>query len=671
MDYRREIDGLRALALLPVILFHAGFDTLSGGFVGVDVFFVISGYLITTIILAELERGRFSIVKFYERRARRIFPALFLVMVICIPFTWFWLLPTEINDFSQSLVAASVFASNILFWRESGYFDAAAELKPLLHTWSLALEVQYYVLFPPFLVMFWRSGKRRVLVTLVLVFVASLAVAQWAAYANPAAAFYLLPTRCWELLIGTFAAFYLSQEDRTEFGKVAGELGGWLGVALIMYAVFAYSKATPFPGLYALVPTLGAVLVILFATQRTTVGKFLSNKVIVSVGLISYSAYLWHQPLFAFARHRSLTEPSHSVFLLLSVLTFVLAYFSWRYVELPFRGKTLSRFKVFLISGVGSILMIAIGLYGSYKDGFISRLPSNIVWESLGRKLDIKGDICVPVGVVDFPGVMACEFGDKRATKSVILYGDSHAQAISEYLNTKLIQKNIKGIKVALEGCEIVPTIINSRANVESKRDCSKKLSSLFLFMKVKNSDVIVVSRWTFRLYPVGGYIEDMPYKNSEGGVETDAKYREYVALINGGVRFDKEAKRAALEQLIEVILDTNLRLFLIYPVPEIGWNISRLNWNHYQSSGALLDSISIPKEDFESRNRFVENIFDSFAGRKNLIRVKPSEVFCDTFVKHRCVAQHNTVPFYYDDDHLSDVGAKLVVDKFIDEIGR
>ena len=193
MQYRREIDGLRAIAVLPVILFHAGFETFGGGFVGVDVFFVISGYLITTIILGELEQGKFSIVNFYERRARRILPALFLVMLVCIPFAWLWLLPSDMKDFAQSLVAVSVFASNILFWRESGYFDTAAELKPLLHTWSLAVEEQFYVLFPLLLMLFWKLGKRWILVTLGLAFIASLALAQWAAYAKPAAAFYLLP----------------------------------------------------------------------------------------------------------------------------------------------------------------------------------------------------------------------------------------------------------------------------------------------------------------------------------------------------------------------------------------------------------------------------------------------------------------------------------------------
>lgn len=371
MKYRREIDGLRALAVLPVILFHAGFETFSGGFVGVDIFFVISGYLITTIILAELEQGKFSIVNFYERRARRILPALFMVMLVCIPFAWFWLLPSDMKDFSQSLVAVSVFASNILFWRESGYFDTAAELKPLLHTWSLAVEEQYYVLFPLFLMLFWKLGKRWILVTLGLVFLASLAVAQWGLTLKPAAAFFLLPTRGWELLIGAFAAFYLSKANRKDFGKALSEAAGWLGVALIMYAVFAFSKSTPFPGFYALVPTIGTVLIILFATQRTTVGKFVGNKAFVGIGLISYSAYLWHQPLFAFARHKGFSDGSEYVFWFLSVLALIFAFLSWRYVESPFRSrKAICRKKVFGFWFCVTLFLILIGSAGVVSNGF-------------------------------------------------------------------------------------------------------------------------------------------------------------------------------------------------------------------------------------------------------------------------------------------------------------
>lgn len=371
MDYRREIDGLRALAVLPVILFHAGFEIFSGGFVGVDVFFVISGYLITTIILAELEQGKFSIVNFYERRARRILPALFLVMLVCIPFAWCWLLPSDLKDFSQSLVATSVFASNILFWRERGYFDTAAELKPLLHTWSLAVEEQYYVLFPLFLILFWKLGKRWILVTLGLVLLASLALAQWAAYAKPTAAFYLLPTRGWELLIGAFAAFYLSQPNRKDFGNGLSEFGGWLGVVLIFYAVFTYSKATPFPGFHALVPTLGTVLIILFATQQTIVGRFIGNKAFVGIGLISYSAYLWHQPLFAFARSYTFNLLSIQLTTTLIFLSFILAVMSFKYVETPFRVKSkISQIRFFPLSLIGMMFFIFVGAVGHLKDGF-------------------------------------------------------------------------------------------------------------------------------------------------------------------------------------------------------------------------------------------------------------------------------------------------------------
>jgi peptidoglycan/LPS O-acetylase OafA/YrhL len=212
MLYRKEIDGLRALAVMPVIFFHAGFTVFSGGYIGVDIFFVISGYLITSIILVELKSETFSIVNFYERRARRVLPALFLVVAVSLPFAWLWLSPLQLKNFSASLVAVSTFSSNILFWITSGYFDSAAELKPLLHTWSLAVEEQYYLFFPIFLVLTWRFGTRRVIALLVVFFIASLAVAQILVASKADFAFFLLPTRGWELLIGAFIAYYLEEK---------------------------------------------------------------------------------------------------------------------------------------------------------------------------------------------------------------------------------------------------------------------------------------------------------------------------------------------------------------------------------------------------------------------------------------------------------------------------
>jgi len=194
LRYRSEIDGFRAIAVVPVILFHAGFETFSGGFVGVDVFFVISGYLITSIILAEMDEGKFSLIHFYERRARRILPALFVVMAFCVPFAWLWLMPFDMKDFARSLATVSTFSSNFSFWRESGYFDTHTELKPLFHTWSLAVEEQYYILFPLFLLLVRPLGKRWLVAMLIMVALLSLGAAHWGAYNRPAATFYLLPT---------------------------------------------------------------------------------------------------------------------------------------------------------------------------------------------------------------------------------------------------------------------------------------------------------------------------------------------------------------------------------------------------------------------------------------------------------------------------------------------
>ena len=243
MKYRSEIDGLRALAVLPVIFFHAGFEFFSGGFIGVDVFLVISGYLITTIIITEMSEDKFSILNFYERRARRILPALFFVMFLSLPFAWFWLTPNDLKDFGQSLIATSTFSSNILFWLESGYFDTAAELKPLLHTWSLAVEEQYYILFPLFLLVTWHLGLKWIIAILTIVFIISLGLANWGAYNKPNAAFYLLPTRGWELLIGVFLALYINKKSYLK-SNLLNQLFSLLGFGMIAYAIIIFDEST-------------------------------------------------------------------------------------------------------------------------------------------------------------------------------------------------------------------------------------------------------------------------------------------------------------------------------------------------------------------------------------------------------------------------------------------
>jgi len=437
--YRPEIDGLRALAVVPVMLFHAGFKTFSGGFVGVDVFFVISGYLITSIIVAEKQAGTFTLLGFYERRARRILPALFLVMVACIPAARLMLLPSDMKDFSQSMTAVSVFASNFLFWQKSGYFDSAAELRPLLHTWSLAVEEQYYVLFPIFLLLIWRYGMARILVIFSLLGILSLMLANYLIPSEPSAAFYLLPTRAWELLVGATAAIYLTGRVHHVRSQWYRQLATFLGMSLIIIAVIVFDHRTPFPGLYALVPTVGAALIILYATPNTVVGSLLGSRLFVGVGLISYSAYLWHQPLLAFARHGSLHPPSVPLRLTLLTGTFLLAYFSWRFVELPFRKRgVINRKRLFVFAVLASTLFATFGIVGHITRGFESHYLADLDVQKReilaipsGRIFD-NGDCHFHGFDVDdqWKGrFIGCQ---KKYGKAIVVLGDSHGANMYE-----------------------------------------------------------------------------------------------------------------------------------------------------------------------------------------------------------------------------------------------
>lgn len=334
MTYRREIDGLRAIAVMAVILFHAGFSFFSGGFVGVDVFFVISGYLITNILVTDLHNERFSLLGFYERRARRILPALLLVVAVSLVFAHAWMLPSRFVEFCESAIATVLFVANIYFWQTADYFDVMAEHKPLLHTWSLAVEEQFYVFFPIFLFFIWRYARRFLWPLLGFGAVVSLGLAEWAAGTSPTANFFLAPTRAWEFLVGSFCAYLLRRGHVPNHGGLAA-----LGLALLVVAIVAYDSQTPFPSLYALVPVGGTALIVLFGGAGTWVGALLSNRALVGIGLISYSAYLWHQPVFAFARIRALDDLDVLTKIALIGAVLALSYLSWRWVEEPFRRR--------------------------------------------------------------------------------------------------------------------------------------------------------------------------------------------------------------------------------------------------------------------------------------------------------------------------------------------
>lgn len=612
--HRPEITGLRAVAVLPVILFHAGFGVFAGGYVGVDVFFVLSGFLITSIIIREHRAGSFTLARFYERRARRILPALFLVVGLCIPFAICWMRPGELVDFGESLVAVVVFASNILFWRESGYFAGAAELKPLLHTWSLGIEEQYYLFFPLFVGLLLRFRRLWLSVAFAAVAIVSFGISLWLAGAAPEANFYLIPSRAWELMAGSLLALAPTLRPRNSLAL--------LGLALILGPVFLYGASTPFPGVAALPPVLGTVLVIAFADSRSLVGRGLSWSPMVWVGLVSYSAYLWHQPLFAFARLMSPNHPPVWLFLALGGLSLVLAGLSQRYVEAPFIAKPhrFTRRQVFGWSAIGSVLIGSTGLALVIGQGLPGRAPPQPV------KSSIEG--CPAIG----GGVHACPLG-ARGAPSVVLLGDSHAYALADDLSAALARDGRSGVLLHTL-CHPIPGLYDSRGPRKGCEAANARMIAQATAPSV--TDVIVAVRWTLRLAD-----EDKGFDNGEGGIESDAPFRRNLG--------DKpEAVRAYIAAL------QPKRVTLLYPVPEVGWNPARLNMIAH-ARGESLPEITTSADRYRERNAAATAILDSIP---NVRRVRPDALLCD----ERCVAQRNGMSYYADADHLSREGARMVV---------
>ena len=423
MKYRSEIDGLRALAVIPVILFHAGFEIFRGGYIGVDVFFVISGYLITTILIEDIENKRFSIISFYERRARRILPALFFVMFVCIPFAWMWMLPDALENFGQSLVSTSLFSNNILLMLTSAdYWELKAIYKPLLHTWSLAVEEQYYIIFPIFLLFAWRLGKSKVFWMIVFMAMVSLLFSEYAWRKDVDANFYFLPSRIWELFAGSISAFIVYYQGVQKNNTLA-----FLGLVAIIFSIFAFDEKIPFPSFYTLVPVLGVMALVLYADESTIAAKILSTKALVSTGLISYSLYLWHQPIFAFSRIYRQEPLTELVTYIIILSTLLLAILTWKFVESPYRNKAqFSPTKIFGLSACMILIFISFGLYLDRSNGAPNRMFTKDAYQRSSHEIKVAKVERVALEKVEKHSV---------DNDNIFIMGDSFAQDVAYLLS--------------------------------------------------------------------------------------------------------------------------------------------------------------------------------------------------------------------------------------------
>ena len=649
LKYRSDIDGLRAIAIIPVVLYHAGATSIPGGFVGVDVFFVISGYLITLLITAEIDSQSFSLQNFYWRRAKRILPALLAMMGFCAVVGWFVLMPQDYRRLGESLVATSVFLSNVLFWFQLGYFDAAAAEKPLLHTWSLAIEEQFYLFYPLYLVFisgFSRSARVRVTAAMALT---SLLASVLVMDRNPSTAFFLSPFRAWELLLGALLAMGVAPALLPSKRNLISVLG----VGCIAAAVFGYSKETRFPGLAALLPTIGAVMIIWSGTGgKTLVNTVLSSRPFVFVGKVSYSWYLWHFCLLAFANYLSIGGIDTIQAILIVLGSFAIAALSWNFVEQPFRRmKIPTHLRAVVVPTAITAMFVGIGLFITYEKGIASRFTPD--------------SLKILAGATDYnPDRERCLRGDIEAIKrgdlcklnaigddapQFALWGDSQAEAIRAGIERAALMRQRPGVFIGADGC--APLLGIERPDITT---CQLVNEAIINWIRSTPSvtSVILAGRWAI-------WAEGWRYKREDrrpSFVRVFSPNHHETAATNNRAAFAEglNATLAALRQAGKTV-------WLIGPAPEIGFDVPKSLYIDMLRLGRPLD-IRPTDQEFAERQAFVFSTFDEAERTFGVKTIWPDRALCR---EDRCDVQRNGVPLYSDDNHLTNFGSRLLTTTF------
>lgn len=665
MKYRREIDGLRAVAVLPVILFHAGLTFWSGGYVGVDVFFVISGYLITTILIDERERGTYSLLGFYERRARRILPALFLVLLVCIPFAWMWVPPYPFEDFARSMAFAALFISNVHFLEHGGYFDLNADLRPLLHTWSLAVEEQYYLLFPLVLFCLRKFRRAKYLIGFTFLALASLAVAEWGWRNYPSQNFYFTPSRLWEMLAGSLCAALLYQRAPWKSEVLAA-----LGLAMILYSAVVFDAAVPFPSLYTLVPVVGTCLIILFGQAETVTARLLSIRPLVGIGLVSYSAYLWHQPVFAFARIRYAAEVPDWAMLALAGLALVLAWVSWRFIEQPFRGKVPlvlpTRAGILGASLAGIVAFAAFGLWGKANEGFTSRIDFDGS-PYLARLYDqttehgTASGLC-PEASSPILRDLCPAYVAKTPQSRIALLGDSHSRVFLPAFKPASEELDATILLGDKPGCPPLLGVHLARGGGDA-RICRQAVERFAQQARGTGVDtVVLIARWS--LYVSGDY----------DGIDPRSQL-----VKEPGVRFMSEADHVAafeagLRQTLAYYKDAGIRVMVVSQIPQqriipgiLVQNAMLLGLEEDAARRRFEESF-VTREASDALQQRAREIMGAVTAEFDVPVVTLDEAFADG---DRFVWLDGDDSLYMDDDHVSEVGAARLAPLVLEALSR
>ena len=653
LPYRSEIDGLRTVAVLSVILYHAqivvfGNDFFKGGFVGVDIFFVISGYLISRILLSELfEKGKISFLQFYERRARRILPILFTVFIVSFPLAYKYLLPNQFIEYAHSILSATFFGSNIFFYFTNTQYGAEDSLlQPFLHTWSLGVEEQFYILFPIVLLLAYKFAKNHLVTIIAVLILISLQYADWQSTKNTQLNFFMLTSRLWELGIGSLLAFY-----ELKYGRVKHELLNQtmplLGLAMIAHAIVFFNNQTPHPSFITLLPTLGTALIILYSENTTDlVGKTLSWKPIVGVGLISYSMYLWHYPLFAFARIVDTNGLHNDEKYLLILLTIVLSIVSYFVIEKPFRNKQFLNIKKFSVA----IMLLLIAVLGmNWKvietKGFEERFPKIFFKtnKDLGNKvwLDLKDN----KGICHNRIENFCKFGDSNA-KKIFIIGDSIMASYMFDLVERLVS-NYQIIILTSGNC--LPS-----ENIENKKrkDCSHNVNKNRLNKILDEAGNIVITSNLYNHYLTDGLENNVLISKNKKSINEN--YRDSIELLS-----KKNDVIIIYPNLSLPKTNTKNNFFSLMPKSN---NASIIN--NWLNSFPL----AIPKSDIDKQSEYSYSFLNKI-NNHHIHKIYSINLLCNTYKANFCVLNNENDFLFSDIHHISNEGAKLINSLIIDKL--
>ena len=624
LNYRPDIDGLRAIAVLGVVLFHARLG-LSGGFVGVDVFFLISGYLITSIILKDIEAGKFSLISFWDRRVRRIFPALFAVIVVTSIVGWFVLLPTDLGDFGKSVVAQTIFGGNMFFWWNAGYFDTGAASKPLLHTWSLAVEEQYYLLVP-LLALFSSTATRKAIgKVLAVVFLLSLPLCIALTSYAPNSAFYLLPARAWELAIGGLLVVLPSARG----GRVC-QIVGYAGLFMILGAFFMFNEKTAFPGSAALLPTLGTAALIWgngISSSPNSLIRILSFRPLVFVGSISYSLYLWHWPVLIYSEYLSTSLLHWYVRVLLVIISIALSVFSLRFIETPVRIRKLlpTRRALFGFAAFSVCSYFCLGFFVSQYRG----MPSKAKFEAeqyANSRYDFPYTTLVGLSRVE-RGDLAMLGSDTKAPVHLMVWGDSHAMAIVPVIDDLTHASHSR--TAAATYFATAPILeVESTAPDSLKKDSKAWSQAVMQYVRSQRvPNVLLVGRWC-------------TYKRK--------------SLIEGDIPDDYKLGHC-LAETVATLEQAGAKVWILKEVPTYTGIMPRI-LSKAALKGESVETIGMTESQYLVQSQMEDHLLEQAALRGATI-LDPKPFFINSI--GYCKVADAGISLYRDGDHLTGYGAR------------